>query len=102
MFDVDLKVFEVESEMLGVDSKAFKADLNVSSVNIRDILVVVIVLAAVGGPYTLNIPCDPRSPSSFTDNVQLSASLEPLSLSPEPNEVALDMAPFPANQDNSL
>ncbi|KAK1217361.1 hypothetical protein PQX77_019996 [Marasmius sp. AFHP31] len=89
---------------------ALNLDLCVSSANIRDFLVLAIALAAVivvGGPYTPDISYDFPSPPTSTsiDSPLLtnpvftpgsSLIFDDLDL------VALDMAPFPANQDGSL
>ncbi|KAL0066487.1 hypothetical protein AAF712_006530 [Marasmius tenuissimus] len=95
---------------------ALNLDLNGSSVNIRDILVLVIALAAVaalvvGGPYTPYTPSELPFPVSYThsslpitDDVQPTASLEcPSSRLVDDSEPdAQDVAPLPANQDDSL
>ncbi|KAK1218404.1 hypothetical protein PQX77_018907 [Marasmius sp. AFHP31] len=90
-------------------------DLNGSSVNIRlrDILVLVIALAAVaalivGDPYTLYTPSELPFPFSLIGSplpvTDTTPSLEcPSSRLVDDSELdGPDMAPFPANQDDSL
>ncbi|KAK1222967.1 hypothetical protein PQX77_014167 [Marasmius sp. AFHP31] len=80
---------------------ALNLDLCVSSVTIRDILVLVIALAAVvvagfvvaGSPYTPYTPFDFPSHSPSTDSTD---TVRP------PSAVLEETVPFPANQDDSL
>ncbi|KAL0057704.1 hypothetical protein AAF712_015646 [Marasmius tenuissimus] len=82
---------------------ALNLDFCVSSVTIRDILVLVITLTAVviaglivGSPYSPYTPSDLPSPSlsSLTSSTN---TVRP----PSPDRLP-EMAPFPANQDDSL
>ncbi|KAJ8079153.1 hypothetical protein PM082_013441 [Marasmius tenuissimus] len=95
---------------------ALNLDLNGSSVNIRDILVLVIALTVVvvpgvSGPYTPYTPSDlpfpsfsPVSPLPVTDSVRPTASLRSAGsrLVDDSELDAPDVAPFPANQDDNL
>ena len=102
---------------------ALNLDCNVSSVNMRDIVVLVIALAGfaalvvVGSPYTPGTPfASPSispstdSPSLATDDVRPPTSPKFAGPSPVEDEfdvepqcsIALEMAPFSANLDDSL